>query len=171
MVGRGVLLDIPKLSGRRWLDPGEAIEIEDLEQACRDQRVTVGEGDFVTVRTGVIGRAKEEGAWGSQFQGGAAPGLGLSTAEFFCERGVAAVATDTMALEVQPSQTQDDCNLLVPLHVVMTIAAGIHLGEMWDLEALAADCADDGVYEYMLVAPPLTFSRAVGSPTNPQAIK
>jgi hypothetical protein len=42
---------------------------------------------------------------------------------------------------------------------------------MWDLEELAQDCADDGVYEYMVVAPPLTVSRAVGSPINPQAIK
>jgi kynurenine formamidase len=171
MAGRGVLLDIPKLTGRRWLEPGEAIEIEDLEAACQEHKVTVGEGDFVAVRTGAIGQAREEGAWGPQFHGGAAPGLGVSTAEFFCERRVAAVATDTMALEVMPSQTQDDCNLLVPLHVVMTIGAGIHLGEMWDLEELATDCADDGIYEYMVVAPPLTISRAVGSPINPQAIK
>jgi len=61
--------------------------------------------------------------------------------------------------------------VLVPLHVLMTIGAGIHLGEMWDLEELAADCAEDGVYEYFLVAPPLPFSGAVGSPVNPQAFK
>jgi kynurenine formamidase len=171
MVGRGVLLDIPKLTGRRWLEPGEAIEIDDLEAACKEHGVSVGEGDFVAVRTGAIGRAREEGSWGPQFQGGPAPGLGVSTAEFFCERRVAAVATDTMALEVMPSQTQADCNLFVPLHVVMTIGAGIHLGEMWNLEELAADCREDGIYEYMVVAPPLAFSRAVGSPINPQAIK
>lgn len=171
MVGRGVLLDVPALTGRRWLDPGEAIEFEDLEACCEHQKIEVGEGDFIAVRTGRLAAAREAGAWGAEYAGGSAPGLGISAAEFLVSRRVAAVATDTFSTEVQPSQTQDDCNLLVPLHVLLTISAGIHLGEMWDLEDLAADCAADGVYEYMLVAPPLTFTGAVGSPANPQAIK
>ena len=41
------------------------------------------------------------------------------------------------------------------------------LGEYWDLTALAADCAADGVYEFQLVAPPLSVVGAVGSPVNP----
>jgi hypothetical protein len=53
----------------------------------------------------------------------------------------------------------------------MTANAGITIGEMFDLEALAEDCAGDGVYEFMFVAPPLNISKAVGSPINPQAIK
>ena len=43
--------------------------------------------------------------------------------------------------------------------------------EIFDLEGLAADCAQDGVYEFMFVAPPLAITGAVGSPINPQAIK
>ena len=49
--------------------------------------------------------------------------------------------------------------------------AGIHLGEMSDLDPLAADCAEDGVYAFMFAAPPLTMTGGVGSPINPQAIK
>jgi kynurenine formamidase len=172
MAGRGVLLDIPRSLGRDALDPGESIEREDLEHCCEQQGVEVREGDFVAVRTGRLGIVKQNGwQWTDEYAGGAAPGLGISAAEFFVPRRVAAVATDTMAFEVQPSQTQDECNLLVPVHVLLTIAAGIHLGEMWDLEELAADCAEDGVYEYFVVAPPLPFSGAVGSPVNPQAFK
>jgi kynurenine formamidase len=171
MVGRGVLLDIPAALGRRWLDPGEAIELEDLEECCEKQQVQVREGDFVAVRTGRLAATREAGAWGPEYAGGDAPGLGVSAAEFLVGHRIAAVATDTFSTEVQPSQTKDDCGLLVPLHVLLTISAGIHLGEMWDLEALATDCAEDGVYEYMLVAPPLTFTGAVGSPVNPHAIK
>ena len=48
---------------------------------------------------------------------------------------------------------------------------GLMLGEYWDLTALAADCAADGVYEFQLVAPPLRVTGAVGSPINPIAIK
>ena len=58
-----------------------------------------------------------------------------------------------------------------PLHAIMTANAGITIGEMFDLEALAEDCAGDGVYEFMFVAPPLNISKAVGSPINPLAIK
>jgi hypothetical protein len=45
------------------------------------------------------------------------------------------------------------------------------VGEIFDLEALGADCAADKVYEFMFVAPPLPITGAVGSPINPQAIK
>lgn len=170
MVGRGVLLDVPRLTDRPWLDPGEAIEQEDLEACCERQGVEVGEGDFVVVRTGRLGAVRERGEWGDEYAGGPAPGLGVTSADFLVTRRVAAVATDTFGAEVQPSSTIAD-NLYVPMHVILTVSAGIHLGEMWDVEELASDCAADGVWEFMLVAPPLTFSRAVGSPVNPLAIK
>ncbi len=45
------------------------------------------------------------------------------------------------------------------------------LGEIFDLEDLSADCAADGVYEFLFSAPPLRITGAVGSPINPLAIK
>jgi hypothetical protein len=39
------------------------------------------------------------------------------------------------------------------------------------LEDLFAACAEDGVYAFLLVAPPLYLPRAVGTPLNPIAIK
>ena len=48
---------------------------------------------------------------------------------------------------------------------------GLFLGEMWDLDALAADCAADGVYEFWLTAAPLPVTGAVGAPVNPIAVK
>jgi len=48
---------------------------------------------------------------------------------------------------------------------------GLFVGEIWYLDELADDCADDGIYEFQLVAPPLNIPGAVGSPVNPQAIK
>ena len=78
------------------------------------------------------------------------------------------MVTDTWGTEMLPNETPD---CFQPLHIIMIVNAGIHLGEMWDLEALADDCAEDGVYEFLLVAPPLTITGSVGSPVNPQAIK
>ncbi|WP_157433127.1 MULTISPECIES: hypothetical protein [Actinomadura] len=48
---------------------------------------------------------------------------------------------------------------------------GLLLGEMFDFEDLAADCAADGVHEVLFTASPLNVPYAVGSPLNPIAVK
>ncbi len=48
---------------------------------------------------------------------------------------------------------------------------GISMGEIFDMEELAADCAEDGVYEFFFVAPPLPVTKPVGSPLAPIAVK
>ena len=45
------------------------------------------------------------------------------------------------------------------------------VGEIFDFASLAKDCAEDGRYEFMFVAPALPITGAVGSPVNPLAIK
>lgn len=166
-VGRGVLLDIARYKGLPALATSYAITDSDLEGCADAQGVKVGEGDFVLVRTGQMGERRSTGSWGD-FAGGPAPGLGITAADFFCPRHVAAVATDTWGTEVLPNETAD---VFQPLHIIMLVNAGIILGEMWDMDSLAEDCAGDGVYEFLLVAPPLTFTGSVGSPVNPQVIK
>ena len=167
-VGRAVLLDMPRLTGRDWLEPGEAIQDEDLSRCADTQNVEVGRSDFVLVRTGHLERRRRSGSWGD-FAGGPAPGLGVSAAHFLCGRDVTAVATDTWGMEVVPFETGDA--LRFPLHVILLVNAGIYIGEMWDFEALAADCAADGCYEFFLCAAPLTITGSVGSPINPLALK
>jgi len=167
MVSRGVLLDVARYKGEQWLPTSYGITLEDLEGCAQKQGVEVGEGDIVLVRTGQILERRTAGAWGD-FNGGPAPGLAISAADFFCPRKVAAVATDTWGVEVLPNESPE---VWQPLHIIMLVNAGIYLGEMWDMEVLAADCAEDGVYEFMVVAPPLTVTGSVGSPVNPQAIK
>jgi kynurenine formamidase len=166
--GRGVLLDMARFHGVDWLEPGYLIDGDELEACAQKQGVEVGAGDFVCVRTGTIARVRAEGTWGKFAEGGSAPGLALSAADFLCPRDVAAVSADNYCVEAIPQETPD---FWCPLHVVLLVHAGIHLGEVWDLEGLAADCAEDGVYEFLLVAQPLPITGAVGSPVNPQAFK
>lgn len=166
-VGRGVLLDLPRHLDCEWLEPGFAIQSEDLEACAQSQGVDVEEGDFLLVRTGQIAQVRARGAWGD-YAGGSAPGLGVGSADFICGRKVAAVATDTWGLEASPYEAAD---VVAPLHVVLLVNAGIHIGEMWDMEALADDCAEDQIYSFLLVAQPLAITGAVGSPLNPLAIK
>lgn len=167
MVGRGVLLDVARAKGVEWLEPGTAIDGVDLDATAEAQRVEVGQGDFVFVRTGAITRARRSGGWGD-YAGGPAAGLGLGSVEWVAEREVAAVATDTWGMEVLPNETPD---VFQPLHIVFIVHLGLWIGEIYDLDPLADDCAADGRYEFFFCGPPLPFTYAVGSPLNPMAIK
>lgn len=164
IAGRGVLLDIARLHDVDWLEGGTAITPADLEAAEAAQGVTVGEADFLLVRTGWRGRLLAQGrdGWMST-----EPGLGIDCARWLHDRGVAAVGSDNWAIEVIPSETGET----LPLHCVLIRDMGMPLAEILDLDALAADCADDGVWSFLFVAPPLHISNAVGSPVTPIAIK
>ena len=78
------------------------------------------------------------------------------------------MGSDNWAIEVLPAA---DGQTIVPLHCVLIRDMGMPLAEILDLEELAADCADDGRWSFMLVAPPLYISHAVGSPVTPIAVK
>ena len=78
------------------------------------------------------------------------------------------MAADNLMVEDPVSGVQ---GTFLPMHMLCLRDMGLMLGEYWDLTALAADCAADGVYEFQLVAPPLRVVGAVGSPVNPIAIK
>lgn len=166
VVTRGVLVDIPRLKGVDWLERGTPVTASDLDAALDRQRVQVGTGDALLVRTGRMALAKQEG-W-KDYAAGDAPGLGLDTAEWLRQREIAAVATDTWGVEVRPPQT---VNCYSPFHMVAIRNMGLLLGEIFDLEELAADCARDGVYQFQFVSAPLPVTGAVGSPINPLAIK
>lgn len=167
VVARGVLLDVARVKGVEWLDPGYAITTEDLEAAVRAHGVTVGTGDALLIRTGQMAMCRTRGGWGD-YAGGDAPGLSFKTAGWINARQIAAVATDTWGMEVRPNEIPDSYQ---PLHQVLIPNMGLLVGEIFHLEELAADCAKDKTYEFLFVAPPLPITGAVGSPVNPLAIK
>ncbi len=167
VMGRGVLLDLPRSKGKPWLEPGEAIHAEDLEACERSQGVTVGRGDLVLIRTGQMAQCRKAGSWGT-YAAGSAPGLALDTCPWVYDRELAAVATDTWGMEVLPNETAD---VFQPLHIILLVHTGLMIGEIFDLEALADDCAQDKRYEFLLTAAPLVITGAVGSPVNPIAVK
>ncbi|GIH67422.1 cyclase family protein [Microbispora siamensis] len=166
VAGRGVLLDVGRVIGGGELPDGFAITEEHLNATAAAHGVTVGRGDIVCVRTGQLTRARREG-WGD-YAGGPAPGLSFWSAGWLHRTEIAAIATDTWGFEVRPNEFE---GAFQPLHQVAIPHIGLLVGEMWDLDALADHCADDGVYEFFLAAAPLPITGAVGSPVNPLAIK
>ena len=167
MVGRGVLLDIPKMLDMEYLPAGFAITGELLDRAIRHFQTEVRRGDFLIVRTGNMEERLAAGSWDG-YPGGDAPGLSFETLDWLQEKRVAAVATDTFAVEVRPNEIED---VVSPFHWIAIPILGLTLGEMFYVGELANDCAADGRYEFMFVAPTLPITGAVGSPTNPLAIK
>ncbi len=164
---RGVLLDIARWYGRDWLEPGEAIGAAHLEKCSKDQGVEIRPGDIVLVRTGAVGMCRAANRWG-EFAGGDAPGLALDAARWIRHNDLAGVATDTWGAEVRPNQAAD---VFQPFHIVALVYMGLLLGEIFDLEGLAADCAEDHQYDFQFVASPIPMTGAVGAPINPIAIK
>ena len=168
LVSRGVLLDIARFKGVEVLADGYAISEQDLLGCIEAQGETshAGMGDIVLLRTGQLGRARSTG-WGT-YAGGDAPGLSFWTLDWIYRAQIAAIASDTWGVEVRPNEF---AGAFQPFHQVALPNTGLTLGEMFVLDALAADCASDGTYEFLLVAAPLPFTGAVGAPVNPQAIK
>lgn len=166
IVSRAVLLDLARRQGVERLAPGHVILPAELEAAEQAQGVRVSSGDVLLIRTGHINVFKVDGDRVGYMR--TMPGLGLATAEWLHAREVAAVATDTNAVEVIPFE---DATTPLPFHMIALRDMGLTLGEMFDLEELAADCAADGVYEMFFSAPPLRVSGGVGSPINPLAVK
>jgi kynurenine formamidase len=164
-VSRGVLLDVARAKGVDTLDPAYAITADDLDEAERFAGVTVTEGDIVLLRTGLMGTHDRTGNWDA-FEA-PQPGLHWNTCEWFHARSVAALAGDNSRVEASDVVP----GYRVPFHMVAMRDMGLFIGEFWYLEELSADCATDGVYECMLVAPALRFTRGCGSPINPLALK
>lgn len=179
VVSRGVLLDIAKLKNVPNLEKGYAITPEDLDAAERAQKVKVQPGDILLVRTGwmKIMRKWKTPVRGSEPYELGEPGLGLQACKWLKDRQVAAVACDNMGVEVIPFLPDDIGKVNdrgfkgFPVHVELLIHQGMPLGELWDLELLAEDCAKDSVYEFLVSAPPLKIIGGVGSVLSPIAKK
>jgi kynurenine formamidase len=167
MVGRGVLLDVPRFKGVDWLEDGYGISNDELDATAKAQGVEVKKGDFVIVRTGQMERCLAEKKWGN-YAGGDAPGVRFENCYWCHEKEVAAICSDTWGVEVRPNETKE---VQQPWHWVVIPAMGLTMGEMFYLAELAEDCADDGVYEFFFTGPPLIITGGTGSPINPLAIK
>jgi kynurenine formamidase len=164
-VSRAVLLDIPRLLGLDVLDPGYAVSSAELDLACEQQRVTVGKGDIVLIRTGSLRSWRQSRSY-DQFNDEVQRGLHWETALWLHQRGVAAVAADNLMVETGTT-TADTLN---PLHVLALQQMGLPLGEFFWLEDLAEACDQNARWDFQLVAAALPFERAVGSPVNPIAL-
>lgn len=166
IVGRGVLLDIPRLRGEKWLELGEAVTTDELEAAEKDEGVRLGEGDILLFRTGHHRRRLELGPWNCGYSGQGRAGLHASTALWMHERKIAAFLPDGDG-ETVPSNVE---GVASPLHALQLAAMGMACADSLQLEDLAKTCEEERRWEFMVCAAPLCLPKGTGSLFNPIAL-
>jgi kynurenine formamidase len=160
---RGILIDIPRLKGVPYLEPGTPIYVEDLEAWEKRAGVRVSPGDALFVRTGVWARRKALGPWlRGRAEGGRSAGLDPSVIPWLKQRDIAILGSDHPQY-VSPS------NLRGAVHDFALLYLGVHLFDNCDLEALADAAAARKRWEFLLTAAPLPIVGGTGSPVNPIA--
>ncbi|MGF7236667.1 MAG: cyclase family protein, partial [Frankia sp.] len=163
LVGRGVLVDVPRSRGVRWLDPGDHVSVADLETALRDQDVTVMPGDVLLVRTGHTRRRADLAPWDTSH---AKAGVHAEVTRFLASHRVAVLGSDGNN-DAAPSAVE---GVDFPIHVLAVHAMGMHLLDFLRFEELAEACERRRRWEFLCVVAPLRIDGGTGSPVNPIAI-
>lgn len=162
IVGRGVLLDIPRALGVEVCEAAYQVTPADLDAAVARQQVRVASGDVVLLRTG-WGRRFSEGAEAYLGTSTGVPGISEAGANWLAGRGILAAGADTIAFEWLPAGAGHS---ILPAHRVLLVEQGIYIIEALDLEELA----DSGIHEFTFILVPLNLVGATGSPVRPLAV-
>ncbi|MGE3509743.1 MAG: cyclase family protein [Vicinamibacterales bacterium] len=165
IVTRGVLIDIPRLKGVPYLEPGTRIFVEDIEAWEKQAGVKVSAGDAVFIRTGRWARRAKLGAWNAAIENA---GLDPSVIPWLKKRDVAILGGEG-AQDATPPPTGSELGGLA-LHDFALIMLGVHLMDDTNLEAVSQVAAQRKRWEFLLMAGPLPVTNGTGSPLNPIAV-
>ena len=188
IVGRCVLADIGRWRDAQdrplQYDEPDPISPDDVLGCLRDQGTPFEPGDVLLLRTGWLSwyrsrDAEQRAAMATSF---ASPGLmpGEPTCRLLWDLHVAAVGADNPALEVWPIGSFLDVTAAsedparwpeVFVHTALLPLLGIPIGELFDLDALADDCAASGTYDAFFTSAPLNLPAGVATPPNALAIR
>ena len=163
IVGRGLLLDIPRLRGVPWLEPGDHVTADDLLAAESARFDRIEQGDLLFVRVGHRARRRSLGPWDAA---AARAGLHPAALELLAERRITVLASDGNN-DTAPSIVE---GVDFPVHVLAINAMGLYLLDYLDLDALAGLCEAMHRSSFLCVIAPLRLPAGTGSPVNPIAI-
>jgi len=166
IVGRGVLLDVPRARGVDHLRPGDSVTSADLDHAEAAAGLQVGPGDVLVVATGREARAAARGQVVNPFTEGLA-GLHAGCLDWLYERGVAVLGGDGISDAMPPGPIE---SWPFPIHQIGIVSMGLWLIDNMRLAGLLRRCAEVGRWQFLFVAAPLRIPGGTGSPLNPLAI-
>ncbi|HXF39811.1 MAG TPA: cyclase family protein [Blastocatellia bacterium] len=159
---RGILIDLPKLKGVAYLEPGTAIYPEDLEAWEKRTKIKISPGDVIFVRTGRWARRAAVGPWDVSKN---SAGLHASCAKWIKQRDVAIIGSD-VASDLLPSGIEGVSH---PIHQLVLVAMGVYIFDNCDFEALSEACDKRNRWDFLLTASPIAVAGGTGSPLNPIA--
>ena len=160
---RGVLLDVAKHRGKPYVTVEEPVHGWELEDIVKAQGITLQPGDAVMVHSGREAYSAEYGVWANSVSGEPRPGLHASCLPFVRDNDIAILGWDMM------DASPNEYGIGWSVHGVI-FAYGVALLDNALLEPLAAACAEEGRYEFMLSVNPLNVIGGTGSPVNPIAV-
>ena len=163
IVSRAILMDIPRLKGVPYLEPGQAIYPEDLDAWEKRAGVKVGSGDILLIRTGRWARRATRGAWDVNEK---SAGLHASCARWMKQRDIAILGSDA-ASDVMPSGVN---GVTQPIHQLTLIAMGTPIFDNCDFETVSETANRLRRWEFLVSAGPLPVPGGTGSPLNPVAM-
>jgi hypothetical protein len=164
--GRGVMIDLAAHYG------GEGVRVgyDQLMAVVEKDGVRVETGDMLCLHTGFVAALLAAGAEPDvaalMSSTPALEGRDPQLQEWIRDSGIATLSADNFAVEAIPAATAPKPSAAMPLHELCLFKLGIHLGELWNLGALASWLRANGRSRFLLTAPPLRIPGAVGSPAN-----
>ena len=160
IVSRGLLVDASGLDGGTFLEAGRSLGPAEIEKCLAARELDIHHGDIVLINTG----------WGRFFMTdnprylSGEPGINLAAAQWLTRKGVTAIGTDNMAVEVLPGENHPDVQM--PVHQHCLVEAGVYLIE----NLLLTPLVDAGIAEFCFILLPVKFKGASGSPARPIAM-
>jgi len=162
IISRGVLMDIPRLKGVDYLEPGTRIYPEDLDAWEKKAHLKVRPGDIVFIRTGRSARREAKGPW--PIKEGLA-GLYMTAAVWLHSRDVSILGSDA-AEDVVPSGIE---GIPQPVHELVLVAMGMPIFDNCDLELISKEAAKRQRWDFLVTASPAAVPGGTGSVLNPIA--
>jgi kynurenine formamidase len=181
IAGRGILIDFPRFAAAHGiaftLGARYGISAEQLQAAADWHGLSFQTGDILLLRTGWIewySSLNEEQRIQVAQPGGLQAG-GLEQSEeslrFLWDRHFAAIVSDNPSFEAYPAAASEEGQPRETMHGTIIGLWGMAIGEMFQLDALAAACAADRRYEFFFTSAPLNKLGGVASPPNALAIR
>ena len=170
MQSRGVLVDLERHFGKERRYVG----YDDWMRALETTNVEVTPGDMLLVYTGFADYIMEA-------EGDPDPhklhnsyavlnGRDRRLQQWIADSGISVLCADNFAVEGIPSRpAMAEKYARLPLHELCLFKLGVNLGELWYLSELAAWLKANNRTRFLLTAPPLRLTGAVGSPSSPIA--
>ena len=166
IIGRGVLLDVPRALGLTELPGNTAITPDQLDLACEAQGAEVRSGDLLLVSTGRDLRREQKRGRLDPIADGLA-GLHAECLPWLQGHDIALLGGDGIS---DPMPGLGIAEWPFPIHQIGITRLGLMLIDNMALGELSEVCAELETWEFLLTMAPLRIPGGTGSPINPVAV-